>query len=287
MNPIHSHQAGDHMELSLDLSPDVTLVFRYVPPCPQGFLMGSRDFTTSQPIHRVTLTEGFWLGETLVTQTQFACWTQTPDYADWLAANKEKLYLSKPHKNSFDHESPDRLPADNVSWYEARGFCEWLHEKGLTRGEGRAALPSEAQWEYACRAGASTEYWNGDGEASLQAVGWYDAISDNKTQPVRSKEPNRFGLFDLHGNLWEWCRDAWDDAAYQKRSPNAVNPEVLSSEAETSSSYRVGRGGAWFNSATGCRCASRPDEGGLAGDRHGGCGFRVALFPGPGGKQSS
>ena len=156
--------------------------------------------------------------------------------------------------------SPEEYPAENLSWYEARGFCEWLNETGLTKGEGVAGLPSEAQWEFACAGGEQTEYENGDGVAALKAAGWFDENSEGKTQPVRSKQANLFGLYDMHGNLWEWCRDAWDSEAYAKRKRNAEDPEVYLEGEETSGSERVLRGGSWFYTAAYCRSAFRSRE---------------------------
>ena len=280
---------GDRLELELDPGSGLAMAFRFIPACPEGFLMGSREGEqTEQPVHRVILTEGFWMGETLVTRAQFACWTETPAYQNWLEENQVKQYSSnrEAHKNHFGHGSAEEYPAENLSWYEARGYCEWLNEMGLPGEEGRAGLPSEAQWEYACRAGSDTEYWNGDGEAALDEVGWYGENSENKTQPVRSekKPPNQFGLHDMHGNLWEWCRDAWDSDAYAKRSRKACNPEVYSSE-EDPHSIRVVRGGSWRVSASRCRSAVRLRSN--AGFRFGNGGFRVGLFLGPKNNQTS
>lgn len=276
-----NQRMNKELEILIDSKRDLAMTFRYIPPCPEGFLMGDREETDSQPVHRVSITQGFWLGETLVTQAQFAAWTELPVYEEWFEENKEKLYDDDRHSFSFDHDVPEKFPAGNISWYEARGFCEWLNANGSPNGEGTVMLPTEAQWEYACRAGSRTDYYTGDGEAALDEAGRYDENSEGKTQPVMTRKANDFGLYDMHGNLWEWCRDAWDGEAYAKRSRLAVDPVVESSEAETPQSRRVLRGGSWYDSAALCRSACRRRL--SAGVRYWYYGFRVGLFPGSGG----
>ncbi len=248
--------AGDRLELKL--AEGVTMVFRYIPPCPEGFLMGAREYLGEQPVHRVTLSEGFWLGETLVTQAQFGLWE-----------------LPKPHENYFNHEAPEVLPVDQISWDDASEYCQWLNEIGFAKDQGRAGLPAEVQWEYACRAGSDTEYWNGDGEAALAEVAWYGGNAGSKTHPVGSKPANPWGLNDMHGNLWEWCADEWDDAAYGKLPLETCAPCRDTDASEQSS--RVQRGGSWMNSAAYCRSAYRNWL--VAGGRYWFHGFRVGLFP--------
>ena len=131
-------------------------------------------------------------------------------------------------------------------------------------------LPTEAQWEYACRAGTETEYWFGDDEAGLERVGWYGKNSGRKPHPVGGKAANPWGLHDVHGNVWEWCEDGFDSSYYQ-RSP-ADDPKGPPGRA-----LRVVRGGSWYNAARNLRCASRfrnrPEY------RYDYLGFRVACVP--------
>jgi formylglycine-generating enzyme required for sulfatase activity len=146
----------------------------------------------------------------------------------------------------------------------------------LPDGFAVACLPTEAEWEYACRAGTETEYYTGDGEAALAEAGWFGEEWDKgATHPVRQKKPNAFGLYDMHGNIWEWCRDVWDAAAYRKRADGWVATEwTLPNETR-----RVLRGGSWRRTARGCRAADRGGD--RPGDRNWGSGFRVGLVRGP------
>jgi formylglycine-generating enzyme required for sulfatase activity len=111
-------------------------------------------------------------------------------------------------------------------------------------------LPTEAEWEYACRAGTTWEYCFGDDAGLLDQYAWYDKNSGGQTQPVGSKKPNACGLHDMHGNVWEWCAD-WFSETYYQTSPD-VDPT-----GPDGGSRRVGRGGGWASGAVGCRAACR------------------------------
>ena len=172
-----------------------------------------------------------------------------------------------------------RFPVEEVSWDDCQSFCRKLSDKlGLT-----VSLPAEAQWEYAYRAGTTTAYSFGSNESDLWRYGNYcDASNTNdfnwqdkahndghdKTAPVVSYSPNAWSLYDMHGNVWEWCSD-WYDSDYYAESP-ASDPT-----GPTSGSNRVIRGGSWFNSAWCCRSAyriySEPDN------RIYALGFRIVL----------
>jgi formylglycine-generating enzyme required for sulfatase activity len=175
---------------------------------------------------------------------------------------------------------------ESVSWLDAINFCNALSRKeGLTpfyRVQGETAvvpdwngpgyrLPTEAEWEYACRAGSTTRYSFGDDAADLGAFAWYDGNSDGKTHPVGQKRPNAWGLYDMHGNVWEWCWDAYE-ADYYSKKPPAADPLGPSQAAS-----RVSRGGGWNFSPQNCRSAHR--SGGEPGFRGNFLGFRVARFP--------
>ena len=142
---------------------------------------------------------------------------------------------------------------------------EKLNEK---MGAGKFFMPTEAQWEYACRAGSTTRYCFGDDEAELDDYAWYEANSQGTTHPVGQKKPNGLGLHDMSGNVWEWCAD-WYDENYYKNSPKN-NPR-----GPSSGSMRVLRGGSWNNSPGGVRTASRIRNVPSARDYNN--GFRLGL----------
>ena len=222
-----------------------------------SFLMGSPESEEGrfdwETQHRVTLTRDYWLGTYEVTQAQ------------WKA-----VMGNNPSKFKGDD-----LPVEQVSWEDAKEFCERLNnDSSVKKPKGyRFDLPTEAQWEYACRAGTTTALNNGKNLASetgrcanLDKVGWY--CENKSTHPVGQKKPNAWGLYDMHGNVWEWCRD-WFEEGY------ADDPEFL--RGQSSGSSRVYRGGDWFNFAKFCRSASRfNDSPGYWSD---GIGFRLALVP--------
>jgi formylglycine-generating enzyme required for sulfatase activity len=219
------------------------------------------------------------MGITPVTQEQFAVWTEQ---------------LGIDHKNDFPGRP--RHPAENLDWFQASKFCDWLntmHVAAIPTGFA-AALPSEAQWEYASRLmrdaadkprAVETEYYTGDGAAALDAAGWYGNNSDYSTQPVGQKQPTDFGLYDLHGNVWEWCRDDWDADAYKRREDGVFDPDVsVPRERHPQHGRRVVRGGGWGNSPADCRSAYR--DWWWPGDRGRDQGFRVCLLSGPCAEQS-
>ncbi len=160
----------------------------------------------------------------------------------------------------------DDYPVVNVSWDDAKAFCDWL-----TRKEGKKyRLPTEAEWEYACRAGTQTRWSFGDNESDLGDNAWFSVNSNDQTHAVGQKRPNAWGLSDMHGNAWQWCED-WFDDGYYAHSPtdDPTGP--------TTGSFRVRRGGSWFNLARSCRSAFRGHD--VSGDGTDGLGFRVSRVP--------
>ncbi len=132
-------------------------------------------------------------------------------------------------------------------------------------------MPTEAEWEYACRAGSQMAYSFGTDENSLVNFGWYNSNSKGTTHAVGLKKANAWGLYDMHGNVWEWCADRYGDDRYGK-FPKASATDPRGPEA---GSFRVGRGGCWLYVAVGCRSANRDRFD--PSDRRGNLGFRVAL----------
>jgi len=155
----------------------------------------------------------------------------------------------------------DSHPLVCISWNDAVAYCEWL--SGQT-GE-QYSLPTEAEWEYACRASSETTYCFGDDERLLEGYAWYSKNSERRTHPVGEKQANAWGLYDIYGNAWEWVRD-WFGGYSIEPQRNPSGPE--------SGTERVIRGGSWIYDAVHCRSASRYRED--PGHRSGYLGFRLA-----------
>jgi len=269
-------QPGQRHEISLPLpgGSEISMPFRYIPP--GRFRMGSRgmgerdpSFRNEEPVHWVEITRGFWMAETPVTQKQFGAWTRTVDHREWkpsvpaLAVGYEH---HEPHLNHFEG-NPDH-PAESLSWYEADGFCRWmsLSAESFPPGFSEPNLPTEAQWEHACRGpdlpeqgafGHHCDYHTGDGETSLLLTGWCEENSGDRTHPVRQLAPNAWWLYDLHGNVAEWCRDEWSENVYASREDGMANPFSSPSRNSTIPPDRALRGGSWGEGALVCRSASR------------------------------
>ena len=220
---------------------------------PGSFLMGSTTGPGDErPAHRVNLTKGFYMGVTEVTQEQWE--SVMPD-------------------NRSRYKGADR-PVTNVTLDDCIEFCKLLTQKERAEGKlpegAEYRLPTEAEWEYACRAGSETKYGFGDSETELGDYAWYSENSV-RTQPVGTKKPNAWGLFDMHGNVWEWCSD-WSGSysAGETEDPTGA-------PAGEAYNKRVFRGGSWGSTAAYCRSAARN---GCQGDnpkhyRLSGLGFRL------------
>lgn len=195
---------------------------------PGSFLMGSpgyeRHRENDELQHPVVLTRPYYLQTTPVTQQQ---WEQVMG------------------SNPSDFKGAD-LPVENISWNDVMTrFLPRLN--GL--GEGQYRLPSEAEWEYATRAGSSQAYGLLDDPSELDGRAWYTNNSEFQTHSVGQKKPNPWGLYDMHGNIWEWCQD-WYNGAYEKRSQTDPSGPLRGLG-------RVMRGGSWFCNASACRSAAR------------------------------
>lgn len=262
----------------MTLNGGVPMSFQLIPA--GAFRMGSRgQHSNEEPQHLVRMTRPFYLGTVPVTQEQFGVWT------------RDHTPPGGVHENHFKGRTGH--PAENLSWDDALAFCAWLNEAygAMLLGGLVATLPTEAEWEYACRAGTETEYHTGDGHAALRDAAWFDEnFETGATHAVRLKAANGFGLHDVHGNVWEWCWDVYDADAYRTRVDGVADPgsderETLlhgGAAARASSEGnpdRVIRGGSWFGSAGFCRSASRLGWG--PGNRFGDRGFRVCLVPRP------
>jgi len=210
------------------------------------FTMGSDKVSDDEkPPHQVRLS-AFSIGKYEVTQAQWqAVMGNNPSY----------------------FKGDGNLPVESVSWNDVQEFIKRLNDK---TGSQQFRLPTEAEWEYAARAGTNTEYSFGDDEKLLGEYAWYIDNSGNKTQPVGTKKANPFGLFDMGGNVWEWCLD-WYGENYYQQFGRGVVPDPRGPRA---GSDRVMRGGGWGNDgAVDCRSADRGS--GAPDDRNGFLGFRL------------
>jgi uncharacterized protein (TIGR02996 family) len=205
------------------------------------FLMGSpkeeKEREDSEALHKVTLTKGFYMGVHTVTQEQ------------WQAVMGN---------NPSDFKNEINLPVERVSWEDCQEFIKKLRDKDKKAYR----LPSEAEWEFACRAGTTTPFFFGETISTEQAN--YD--TRQKTTPVGSFPANAWGLFDMHGNVWEWCQDWLGDYPH-----NAV----VDPQGPDTGQYRVLRGGSQLNAAQECRSAFRSMN--WPGSRSYNCGLRVCL----------
>jgi len=204
----------------------VDFLFVYVPP--GEFMMGSPElvgFAYEHPQHLVQIPGGFWLGRYPVTQEQ------------WMAIRND-------NPSRFAKAGRD-TPVENIKWDDARDFVADLNK--LTGGNA-FRLPTEAEWEYACRAGSLDKWCFGDDEDKLPAYAWFGRNSSSSTHPVGRLRPNEWGLYDMHGNVWEWCQN-----------PEGSYPgfELLGSNVPPMGAAPIYRGGAWFFGADGTHSAMR------------------------------
>jgi formylglycine-generating enzyme required for sulfatase activity len=210
-----------------------------------SFMMGSDEseaFDDEQPVHEVRL-GGFWIGRYPVTQGQW-----------------QKIMGNNPSK----FISGDDFPVEMVSWNDAKAYIEKL---SCPSGQ-PFALPTEAQWEYAARSGGKNEKYAGG--SNLDSVAWHRGNSGGKTHRVGTKTPNGLGIYDMSGNVWEWCEDLYEQDAYFRHGFD--NPVINGGKPF---SARVGRGGSWSHNPRGVRAAFR--QGLTPADRNNSLGFRLSL----------
>ena len=202
---------------------------------------GSDAWDDEEPAHSVTLS-GYYIGKYEVTQ---------------------KLWKAVMGSNPSNFKG-DNLPVENVSWDDVQ---EFLRKLNAMTGK-RYRLPTEAEWEFAARGGNSSRGYKYSGSNSFGSVAWYRDNSGSRTHAVGTKSPNELGIYDMSGNVYEWCQD-WYGSSYYDNSPR-TNPQ-----GPNSGSLRVGRGGSWSTDAGNCRVSDR--DYGTPGGRYDGLGFRLAL----------
>ena len=196
-----------------------------------SFLMGSKDGEPHErPVHRVTIDRPFYLGATEVTQAQ------------WVAVMRRNP----------SHQKGSNLPVTQVSHLLCREFCRrlTLAERAIGKlpQDAEYRLPTEAEWEYACRAGSTTRYCFGDDESGLDGYAWFDTNSGGLMHDVGQKTPNAWGLYDMHGNVGEWCADL-----YRKYGGDAESEPPDKARKER----RVVRGGGYEDNSAICRSTDR------------------------------
>jgi formylglycine-generating enzyme required for sulfatase activity len=270
-------------------------VFRECPDCPEmvvipagSFIMGSSasekawaathgsnaaSVADEAPQHKVSL-RTFALGKYDITRAEYAIFVRETGYPPGDGCGKDSFKWNKQpdlNWNSPGFNQTDRDPAVCISWQDARAYVGWLNNKVRgqvsTSGDGPYRLPSEAEWEYAARAGTATRFWWGDNDDGAATHAWYKNNSDGKTHPVGLKPANSFGLYDIVGNVWQWTEDCYADS-YDKAPTNGTAAETADG------CMRVDRGSCWLYRSWLLRSATR--ERNPAEFRDVIMGFRVA-----------
>ncbi len=184
------------------------------------------------PVHWVEFPRGFWIAGTEVTNAQYEAF--------------------RPEHERSEYSPGDQDPVVDVSYEDARDYCAWLSEQsGLA-----IRLPSESEWECACRAGSTSEFCFGDDEKLLKSYAWYDANSDNRAHEVGTRRANAWGLHDFHGNVWEWCEDTYHEN-YEGAPADGTAWTEGGMEWAEGGIERVDRGGSIYCRAEVCRSACR------------------------------
>ena len=230
---------------TLTISINADCCLSLVPVRGGEFLMGSGDYPNESPAHRVRVSD-FYISACPVTQ---------------------QLYKTVTGDNPSQFKGWTR-PVEQVSWHDAQQFIARLRHR--TGREFR--LPTDAEWEYAARGGEKSRGYSFAGSDRLEEVGWFDENSYGESKAVAQKLANELGIFDMSGNVWEWCGDWFDRNYYEECASRGVSVDP---QGPDKGGFRVQRGGDWFGDAMGCRSAyrgySHPD------DRVSGIGFRLVL----------
>lgn len=249
-----SHRVGEARQVDLGGGTEMQLM--WVPP--GEFLMGSPDHRDAAcgPQHKVTITQGFWMGKYEVTFLEYSLFLRDQGRTSGLTDSGSS------EDNAFDPRR-HKYPVHGVSWQHAADFCRWLSSKaGLP-----CRLPTEAEWEYACRAGTRSRYCSGDDKSALVRVAWCEySVPSESPHAVGLKEPNSWGLHDMHGNVSEWCYDRY--GAYP--SGSVVDPWGRWTDIS-----HVVRGGRYDSDKYGCESSARGCQVSEPNSAPAGIGFRV------------
>jgi formylglycine-generating enzyme required for sulfatase activity len=240
-----------------------------------SFRMGTdaadAELKTARPAHTVTLSRPFWMSRTPVTVAQFRAFAAATGYrTDAETGGGSSIctdghWLMEPDATWRDPHVPqdDDCPVSCMSWNDAQAMVHWLDENNPRLG---FRLPTEAEWEYACRAGTT-----GARYGDLGAIAWYGGNSGGRPHPVAQKQANAFGLYDMVGNVWQWVQD-WDGADYYAASP-PVDPQ-----GPTTGTLRAIRAGSWLEGAN-CASAEFRHPGAPPAGRTFNLGFRLVAVP--------
>ncbi|PIN66834.1 MAG: hypothetical protein COW69_00035, partial [Candidatus Huberarchaeum crystalense] len=200
---------------------------------------GANNWEKTRPVHKVNIIKPFYIGVFPVTQGE---WKTV------MGTNPSYLI-------------GDNLPVESVSWNDCQNFISKLN---IIEGKKIYRLPTEAEWEYACRAGSQSKYFFGDDESLLHEFAWFDENSDDKTHSVGEKKPNKWGLYDMHGNVWEWCQNGYKKSYRDNES-----------YLEPIDSFRVFREGSFYDPYI--RCLSSNRYGFQPDYFHASIGFRILM----------
>lgn len=252
-------------------------VFKSCPDCPEMVVMPTGSFRMGnlngsgekkeKPVHTVNVNYSFAVGKYEITKRQYAKFVREKGYNAsgncrvWTGPEWEKRLSASWGNPNF--KQTDQSPATCISWDDAKAYIHWLNQKtGQTY-----RLLSEAEWEYVARAGATTKYSCGNSDSCLNGSAWYKANSGKQTHPAGQKQANLWGLYDIHGNVWEWVADCWN---------NSYGNAALNGDAMTSGNckLRVLRGGSWYNHPRDLRSAKRHKFNTIG--RYSAMGFRIA-----------
>lgn len=270
----HQEAWAKHLDLPVEYENSIGMKFRLVPP--GEFLMGStpeeieatlkvadsrwqEHIESEGPQHKVILTKPIYVGATEVTQVQ---------YEQVMENNPSHFSATGKGNGQVANLETGDHPVEMASWYDAAEFCAKLSQQeklkpfysrsdeSVTLLEGTGyRLPTEAEWEFACRSGTTTRFWNGDDDQNLISAGWFSGNAGSRTHDSTESKANPFGLSDMHGNVWEWTQDGWDPAFYSQFQKNAaLDP---SSPFLGGQNPRPIRGGDWHSHPFECRSAQR------------------------------
>ena len=257
-------------DLIFNLTDDIKLELVWI--CAGTFMMGSPEDESgrknNEKLHKVTLSKDFWIGKYSVTQEQ---------------------YIAIMNENPSFRDDGGKYPLEGVPWEDAMTFCKRLTERVRNAGQllpdgYEFSLPTEAQWEYACRAGTKTAYNFGDSIDKMKAKDDYNDLThhprrinkSDMTKKVGSYQPNAWGLYDMHGNVWEWCRDNCECDDDLEVITDTYRDGVVDPYCSKGLCY-IMRGGSWAASAVECRAASRDCYNPVDDITY--QGFRVAIVP--------